>query len=161
MCGLGLSPATRGTRGAGNRSPPEKRFIPGYAGNATAASAADAPAPVYPRLRGERPSFSSSGCSAFGLSPATRGTPPPGQTVSCVWRFIPGYAGNAGCWHCCQRRAAVYPRLRGERGQQVLSTGGGGGLSPATRGTHSPSSEIRSPSRFIPGYAGNALQSDF
>tara|TARA_R110001583_G_scaffold60307_2_gene179270 strand:- start:3612 stop:3920 length:309 start_codon:yes stop_codon:yes gene_type:complete len=92
-----------------------RRFIPGYAGNASKKSAPDLPVTVYPRLRGER----RTGLEPFmwldGLSPATRGTRPAVVQPGVLVRFIPGYAGNASDFNMASIDHPVYPRLRGER----------------------------------------------
>ena len=51
---IGLSPASRGTLPVYAAFPSGVRFIPGFAGNATAWVYAPAEQSVYPRLRGER-----------------------------------------------------------------------------------------------------------
>ncbi len=91
-----------------------------------------------------------------GLSPATRGTPfdPPGRQAR--KRFIPGYAGNAGEPTIKDARTTVYPRLRGERWEGLITCRAPGGLSPATRGTLDLILQRPRDVRFIPGYAGNA-----
>ena len=91
-----------------------------------------------------------------GLSPATRGTRLCMFANDRCVRFIPGYAGNASWLAGGCRIAAVYPRLRGERSGRNCIIEIAGGLSPATRGTHSMSPKLNSGERFIPGYAGNA-----
>ena len=91
----GLSPASRGTPCRCCLDRCLARFIPGFAGNASAYSGHHQPLPVYPRLRGER-------CLKLmrrqvfpGLSPASRGTLLILLSARLILRFIPGFAGNA------------------------------------------------------------------
>ncbi len=132
------------------------RFIPGYAGNAWIDLILSGKKTVYPRLRGERLGHCLASCSACGLSPATRGTRY-GQNLQLnIYRFIPGYAGNAPDSHPGRMLVTVYPRLRGERRWPPRLKRPNSGLSPATRGTQWRASRCSQKSRFIPGYAGNA-----
>ena len=112
--------------------------------------------PVYPRLRGERIARAGEFICRSGLSPATRGTLPWLAEPQPRLRFIPGYAGNARTITLTLRGAAVYPRLRGERENDLIDRPSGCGLSPATRGTPIRGSFANDFTRFIPGYAGNA-----
>ncbi len=153
----GLSPATRGTPEKGAGQAHAARFIPGYAGNTSGSIETTAEYAVYPRLRGEHHWDSWNESLSDGLSPATRGTL--NVAIPCLFakRFIPGYAGNTSASNAGFSSGSVYPRLRGEHavGRQCLVEKIG--LSPATRGT--PSSVYLWPvsGRFIPGYAGNTL----
>mgnify|MGYP003624513173 CR=1 FL=1 len=72
------------------------------------------------------------------------------------YRFIPGYAGNAEKEKARAIVNSVYPRLRGERGNDTAAICRVAGLSPATRGTPSTPPCFHCWTRFIPGYAGNA-----
>ena len=135
--------------------------------------------PVYPRLRGERVEITIYQLNPCGLSPATRGTLRSKKTSGHQGRFIPGYAGNAlFSYERCSARlrfipgyagnaqagvsghdsGPVYPRLRGERRSQTNALPSAGGLSPATRGTRDNWLFSCGGLRFIPGYAGNAVQ---
>ena len=131
----GSSPHTRGTPESERNQHLLPRFIPAYAGNASAPQQRGCPGSVHPRIRGERYPLPSTKRLKFGSSPHTRGTP---ISVEC-WpksvRFIPAYAGNAGRSADVCERLAVHPRIRGER---PVETGGADvavGSSPHTRGT--------------------------
>ena len=50
---------------------------------------------VYPRLRGERQDVHHFKERIGGLSPASRGTLDTDDEAVMVYRFIPGFAGNA------------------------------------------------------------------
>ena len=152
----GLSPATRGTPALACRFSCHRRFIPGYAGNASGLIDQFRADSVYPRLRGERMWPVLITPSHHGLSPATRGTPAVNLTAADSWRFIPGYAGNASGKFRFQGFEPVYPRLRGERFLIKIAHVVYLGLSPATRGTHRIVLTRKMLTRFIPGYAGNA-----
>ena len=52
---------------------------------------------------------------------------------------------------------SVYPRLRGERLDPLASPVAVDGLSPASRGTLHHNDQDSRPTRFIPGFAGNAV----
>ena len=74
-----------------------------------------------------------------------------------VHRFIPAYAGNA---HARERIAVsytVHPRIRGERKLKSKDKEGTDGSSPHTRGTRRPKTPTVYRQRFIPAYAGNAI----
>ena len=94
---VGLSPASRGTRLKLFIRPLYDRFIPGFAGNACFSSLGATGCPVYPRLRGERAPVVRKADFRVGLSPASRGTLLILRLILNVTRFIPGFAGNAGC----------------------------------------------------------------
>ena len=115
--------------------------------------------PVYPRLRGERFFVGFELQLVGGLSPATRGTRRIKSKHIDYVRFIPGYAGNAQILTIQRQLMPVYPRLRGERLWLSIIILQCSGLSPATRGTLFGIKAGIWPSRFIPGYAGNAFRS--
>ena len=152
----GLSPASRGTPDEQLDERIRRRFIPGFAGNATVHYLSNSNHAVYPRLRGERIMGTYADMVAIGLSPASRGTQINGVTDIVLPRFIPGFAGNAFTLHPRQHPRPVYPRLRGERTIPVVKIGRQNGLSPASRGTLVLIPFTPSISRFIPGFAGNA-----
>ena len=70
----GSSPHTRGTPCDHDGSIAAGRFIPAYAGNARSSSRCPMPAPVHPRIRGERTEIYLPNPKADGSSPHTRGT---------------------------------------------------------------------------------------
>ena len=152
---FGSSPHTRGTPRPSLCSPSDRRFIPAYAGNARDRSARHHRQAVHPRIRGERALTIGGAILAAGSSPHTRGTPrcflglpcrcgssphtrgTPAHTLAqlAVFRFIPAYAGNAGCRRRPRIGGSVHPRIRGERDGQQLAQWLHGGSSPHTRGT--------------------------
>ena len=91
----GSSPHTRGTQDGRLSSLMENRFIPAYAGNARCLCSQRTPAPVHPRIRGERRVRRPAADLCGGSSPHTRGTPRPRTRCTMAFRFIPAYAGNA------------------------------------------------------------------
>ena len=111
----GLSPASRGTPDEQLDERIRRRFIPGFAGNATVHYLSNSNHAVYPRLRGERIYVTPQTTPPAGLSPASRGTHHPGRKNWKTKRFIPGFAGNACFDTLYAFNLAVYPRLRGER----------------------------------------------
>ena len=134
------------------------RFIPAYAGNARAAKLGRRPSAVHPRIRGERDHSHTFEGVSFGSSPHTRGTHTEAQLKAIHGRFIPAYAGNAAPTHSFCRSVPVHPRIRGERSATAHPVGRSCGSSPHTRGTLSGVALLRLQFRFIPAYAGNAIQ---
>ena len=112
---------------------------------------------VHPRIRGERENESHGGGFKDGSSPHTRGTPAWAIRFVAKHRFIPAYAGNAFLLQHQQVSRTVHPRIRGERPAPGSRIGGNGGSSPHTRGTLGTEWTGMAQSRFIPAYAGNAL----
>ena len=152
----GSSPHARGTLSGALEKLVLLRFIPAYAGNASAPGFRGRPSSVHPRIRGERASTRLMAHTVPGSSPHTRGT----LRVPCCrrWhiRFIPAYAGNAHfctCWHIA---CPVYPRIRGERRAEVVAVLDAEGSSPHTRGTLNVLKHALDERRFIPACAGNA-----
>ena len=72
-------------------------------------------------------------------------------------RFIPACAGNAVAGSASAARAAVHPRVCGERCHTVARKPLGIGSSPRVRGTRWCMPPPPSPDRFIPACAGNAV----
>ena len=70
----GSSPRGRGTRMDQPHDAAPHRFIPAWAGNATSTCATTFPAPVHPRMGGERFGGVGSGAFLAGSSPHGRGT---------------------------------------------------------------------------------------
>ena len=153
---VGSSPRVRGTRQRGLFDALAARFIPACAGNASNGRFAVTDFTVHPRVCGERlvlPSFST---STIGSSPRVRGTLLPVLDVANVPRFIPACAGNAASARPKEGRAAVHPRVCGERSRAWISMLTAGGSSPRVRGTRTASTQTASHGRFIPACAGNA-----
>ena len=131
----GSSPHARGTLSGALEKLVLLRFIPAYAGNASAPGFRGRPSSVHPRIRGERASTRLMAHTVPGSSPHTRGT----LRVPCCrrWhiRFIPAYAGNANPCPTSPSVPPVHPRIRGERSLLYLLAYCVSGLSPHTRGT--------------------------
>ena len=153
---LGSSPHTRGTRLMRIVLWASSRFIPAYAGNASAISRLARSDSVHPRIRGERLAQSGDPDYKFGSSPHTRGTHARSHRYALPLRFIPAYAGNAWVRYIWTRTRPVHPRIRGERMSRAMQDASGSGSSPHTRGTPTSSNLVQHYSRFIPAYAGNA-----
>ena len=133
----GSSPHTRGTPAADDPMTALVRFIPAYAGNARSA---------IPRHG-----------AVCGSSPHTRGTLGGFFSRFCARRFIPAYAGNAVLDPRHAARPPVHPRIRGERARQGAYCRLVHGSSPHTRGTPISVECWPKSVRFIPAYAGNAI----
>ena len=135
--GDGSSPRMRGTPGLPVEMRHMPRFIPAYAGNASATGTIRPANSVHPRVCGERAVSVPAFLGTDGSSPRMRGT----RRRSCAsrrgGRFIPAYAGNACMCVRPVRMPSVHPRVCGER-------------TPAGPGYQ------RRSMRFIPAYAGNA-----
>ena len=152
----GSSPHARGTLSGALEKLVLLRFIPAYAGNASAPGFRGRPSSVHPRIRGERCGCPAVGDGTSGSSPHTRGTRIRARQVHLFRRFIPAYAGNAHfctCWHIA---CPVYPRIRGERRAEVVAVLDADGSSPHARGTHHADNRRSWRGRFIPACAGNA-----
>ena len=113
-CYLGSSPHTRGTQPVTEGIALVRRFIPAYAGNATAWPDRRPLRTVHPRIRGERSHEWAPNRVSAGSSPHTRGTLEVGWQNHHTGRFIPAYAGNASTSLHRRVSAAVHPRIRGE-----------------------------------------------
>ena len=134
----------------------ENRFIPAYAGNARCLCSQRTPAPVHPRIRGERRVRRPAADLCGGSSPHTRGTRGQHHSASDGLRFIPAYAGNALGRIDQPEDGPVHPRIRGERHLELNMNNIELGSSPHTRGTRIDADRYRPNTRFIPAYAGNA-----
>ena len=153
----GSSPRLRGTRTLSERLVEERRFIPAFAGNAPAPGPRAAPAPVHPRVCGEREFRRRRVRAGDGSSPRLRGTHSRRPGALFGLRFIPAFAGNAWSAGARPGRWPVHPRVCGER------TGDGSwqsrppGSSPRLRGTPRLRHGPQFSGRFIPAFAGNAV----
>ena len=152
----GSSPRVRGTPRPRARRADRDRFIPAYAGNAPAPPASAAPAPVHPRVCGERRSGRSGAMLATGSSPRVRGTRHAIRARRHGPRFIPACAGNARRRRASTATSTVHPRVCGERLCLQNESGTSYGSSPRVRGTHDRAHPARAVLRFIPACAGNA-----
>ena len=152
----GSSPHARGTLAKFAGAYCRSRFIPACAGNARSRQKACCPAPVHPRMRGER--FRSS-CVWFvlgGSSPHARGTQPLTNEANHENRFIPACAGNATSSWASSCPSPVHPRMRGERSAGGDANVSSYGSSPHARGTPRAFFPAADGVRFIPACAGNA-----
>ncbi len=152
----GSSPRVRGTPSAAAMIVPSARFIPACAGNAPTARTGTSARSVHPRVCGERVRGSPIGQQHGGSSPRVRGTRSPGSICWANMRFIPACAGNAfsAAWKTV--RAAVHPRVCGERFRLAKWQAQDIGSSPRVRGTRFLVHEFFLKPRFIPACAGNA-----
>ena len=73
-----------------------------------------APAPVYPRWRGEHNNLPVLNKHIPGLSPLARGTHLGKSSLYLLPRFIPAGAGNTLVYPAVKWIQSVYPRWRGE-----------------------------------------------
>ena len=153
----GSSPHARGTLSGALEKLVLLRFIPAYAGNASAPGFRGRPSSVHPRIRGERASTRLMAHTVPGSSPHTRGTLTSVLAGILRVRFIPAYAGNAVRRSSPCSTLTVHPRMRGERLAQRGRTGSLGGSSPHARGTRSDIYNSIMTRRFIPACAGNAV----
>ena len=177
----GLSPPTRGSqaeagRGDGSRGsipahagklPRNHRLdrtpgsIPAHAGKPGPQPSRSAPAPVYPRPRGEACRHVSPFILPLGLSPPTRGSHHRYSSRQGEYMSIPAHAGKPSRSCIASSRVRVYPRPRGEAGRPTRARTASSGLSPPTRGRPKTAAVKTSPSRSIPAHAGKPLGSRF
>ena len=153
---IGPPSLAQGTRIAVGFSTSISRFIPAYAGNSWRLRYSCGLVPVHPRLRGELGFYGGNAMKYIGSSPLTRGTQNQSVPQCRGIRFIPAYAGNSPLPSIPLPAPAVHPRLRGELVRNVLRRRRSLGSSPLTRGTLKDHGRCRTPSRFIPAYAGNS-----
>ena len=132
---IGSSPHARGTPAREARVHYQHRFIPACAGNAAYPQFIAHDHRVHPRMRGERTHRHKGIDLYIGSSPHARGTHPRPCRHLCPFRFIPACAGNARALFAAALRAAVHPRMRGERSSPQLMTQWPPGSSPHARGT--------------------------
>ena len=132
----GLSPPTRGIpmRAAIVRA--HIGSIPAYAGDPAAGWSASQVRQVYPRLRGGSLRGDDADKPVHGLSPPTRGIPPPEEREPVTLGSIPAYAGDPCLCGQVNGRHGVYPRLRGGSKGFITPARRLCGLSPPTRGIH-------------------------
>ena len=153
---VGSSPRVRGTQAAALQNPPQSRFIPACAGNASTGRWPARWRPVHPRVCGER--FVSRRVLLLqpGSSPRVRGTLMETRIHADQFRFIPACAGNAGPRLSDLRVMSVHPRVCGERAAGMASGMVRSGSSPRVRGTPGVRLADDEGRRFIPACAGNA-----
>ena len=108
----------------------------------------------YPRPRGGTPSELVSRRLASGLSPPTRGNRGDGRSAERCRGTIPAHAGEPEFMRYPNRCGGDYPRPRGGTVRSVYSPTPSRGLSPPTRGNHSPCRMRESSVGTIPAHAG-------
>ena len=151
----GSSPLARGTGRAASPRSPGGRFIPACAGNGWSRGPRRRPAPVHPRLRGERLFSPNRRMTTSGSSPLARGTVHAHRMGAARARFIPACAGNGRSSRSGRPSPPVHPRLRGERDVEYTLNPEENGSSPLARGTAAPGRRQPTRARFIPACAGN------
>ena len=154
----GSSPRVRGTADAAPVAEIAERFIPACAGNGPAAPLAADPAPVHPRVCGERAPGLSLALIEGGSSPRVRGTARASAPGRAGRWFIPACAGNGDCGLARGRDWTVHPRVCGERASSAADAARPFGSSPRVRGTDLPDGAARDARRFIPACAGNGRE---
>ena len=154
----GLSPPTRGNRGATELSASGMRSIPAHAGEPDS-PIADAPSDaVYPRPRGGTHWWARLSISNEGLSPPTRGNRRRRRVSVDRRRSIPAHAGEPSVLPEKSAPLAVYPRPRGGTGAGVQLAETPRGLSPPTRGNPESVKERTQELGSIPAHAGEPRQ---
>ena len=153
---IAVHPRLRGDRGLANSpvvrnsgsSPPARGsgkcitlkivitwFIPACAGIGWPVMRQVLPAAVHPRLRGDRREGWMPICSEIGSSPPARGSVRPETPSTHRCRFIPACAGIGLANDGRVGAIAVHPRLRGDRGEEVVRFDPYSGSSPPARGS--------------------------
>ena len=153
----GSSPRGRGMRKSGACLPVHLRFIPAWAGNAIRSGAEAGRPPVHPRVGGECAVSQLGGAIGDGSSPRGRGMLLPVPRQRQRSQFIPAWAGNACGWCASKAGGAVHPRVGGECGYGKRGVKLFRGSSPRGRGMPRPRRCRPRLCRFIPAWAGNAL----
>ena len=152
---IGSSPRARGTGPSHLAGVRSYRFIPACAGNGSLPLVISIPAPVHPRVRGERLVEIVGIKNGHGSSPRARGTERQDGRPGHGGRFIPACAGNGRLTPAPDPNRPVHPRVRGERQSFRISGGSGAGSSPRARGTVPAVGGAHVLLRFIPACAGN------
>ena len=130
----GLSPRMRGNPVCGGKPGLQRRSIPAYAGEPTAAQPLHTAPSVYPRVCGGTPVARLSRHRPPGLSPRMRGNPIAALVVLLVCRSIPAYAGEPPPGPAAVRLRQVYPRVCGGTRNPDTLAHIAAGLSPRMRG---------------------------
>ena len=132
---MGLSPPTRGSRGASTPRRGEQRSIPAHTGKPRAYSITSSYVRVYPRPHGEADWGPPTPRSNIGLSPPTRGSRRLEVRQPVGLGSIPAHTGKPPWPPAGGSRRKVYPRPHGEALMVLLVMGSISGLSPPTRGS--------------------------
>ena len=132
---FGSSPRGRGTAGAPPPDPPQRRFIPAWAGNRPPTPSTTCPTTVHPRVGGEQIHRNQLIAVSDGSSPRGRGTGAVDRVSASRGRFIPAWAGNRAAVTSSISWATVHPRVGGEQMNIVRQAHSEVGSSPRGRGT--------------------------
>ena len=112
---------------------------------------------VYPRPRGGTAQRCFGGRHIGGLSPPTRGNPPPTPATRAAGGSIPAHAGEPRTRSRHSATAAVYPRPRGGTTPTFANGVPHEGLSPPTRGNQPAVQRERHGDGSIPAHAGEPI----
>ena len=130
----GLSPLTRGNRGALREHLVGVGPIPAHAGQPPPSTMRREEFRAYPRSRGATDAASSQTAVGPGLSPLTRGNPSQPPWPRALRGPIPAHAGQPQAWRSAPHWSRAYPRSRGATLRVVRGRVAVQGLSPLTRG---------------------------
>ena len=130
------------------------RSIPAHAGEPADSGVMPTLLGVYPRPRGGTNPHDAESPAVGGLSPPTRGNPPPILSPRPAQGSIPAHAGEPSAGIGKDSDSGVYPRPRGGTVSVRGDTPGQRGLSPPTRGNLSEEDGARAARRSIPAHAG-------
>ena len=150
----GLSPHTRGSRGLRPSRKCCSRSIPAHTGKPRRAASGSARRPVYPRTHGEAVGAPAVIAVVVGLSPHTRGSPPPLGPSLFAPRSIPAHTGKPAASATSPARSRVYPRTHGEARVAEIVYARPSGLSPHTRGSRVWIDDLPAPMGSIPAHTG-------
>ena len=151
----GSSPHTRGAPGRRRQVQRGRGIIPAYAGSTCRSVSGTKTLTDHPRIRGEHDMVPLSVHFFLGSSPHTRGAPDRGPHESIRDGIIPAYAGSTAATPAAAPPAPNHPRIRGEHVEGAVSSSGGVGSSPHTRGAHTVADPDPQGRRIIPAYAGS------
>ena len=150
----GSSPLTRGKRLPERLSRHGPGLIPAHAGKTSRHRWARSATRAHPRSRGENGASCSRETTASGSSPLTRGKQIARRLGDAVLGLIPAHAGKT-LWRAPWRlRWGDHPRSRGENRSRRVSTVGGCGSSPLTRGKPPVARGALLATGLIPAHAG-------
>ena len=153
-CVGGLSPPTRGNQSWPASTRRSTRSIPAHAGEPGRSRRFRLGEEVYPRPRGGTFACELVEQEHPGLSPPTRGNPPPLAGGAGRTRSIPAHAGEPKAPLPFSLLVKVYPRPRGGTPEAIDVAQGNGGLSPPTRGNRTAAVPPLGGGRSIPAHAG-------
>ena len=158
MSAAGTSPRVRGKRAGGPRPAPRRGYIPACAGEAGGRPGARPGTGVHPRVCGGSPRSSTAPATKAGTSPRVRGKPQFTSVEGEEVRYIPACAGEAARRPLHHRPGAVHPRVCGGSSLRSRISSSDNGTSPRVRGKRRLWNWGKTPMRYIPACAGEALQ---